>query len=46
MTKKDNTAYVDLIVPGTVEEVIITALRKKIDLAAMITGDNYRQWLI
>jgi hypothetical protein len=46
MTKKDCTAYMDLIVPGTVEEVNIKALRKKIDLAAVITGDNYRQWLI
>jgi hypothetical protein len=46
MAKKDCTAYVDLIVPGTVEEVIIKALRKKIDLAAVITGDNYREWLI
>jgi hypothetical protein len=46
MSKKDCTAYVDLIVPGTVEEVIIKALRKKIDLAAMITGDDYRRWLI
>jgi hypothetical protein len=46
MTKKDTTAYVDLIVPGSVEEVIIKALRKKIDLAAVITGDNYREWLI
>jgi hypothetical protein len=46
MAKTDCTAYVDLIVPGTVEEVIIKALRKKIDLAAVITGDNYREWLI
>jgi hypothetical protein len=46
MTKKDNTAYVDLLVPNTVEQLIIEALRKKIDLASQITGDDYREWLI
>ena len=38
--------YVDIIVRGTVEEKIITALRDKIDLAAIITGEDYKQWLI
>ena len=46
MTKIDNTAYVDLIVPKTVDEKFIAALRKKIDLASQITGDDYREWLI
>ena len=39
-------AYVDLRAPGTVDERIIGALRKKIDLATQITGDDYRDWLI
>jgi hypothetical protein len=38
--------YVDLIVRGSVEEVIVKALRKKIDLSAEITGENYGGWLI
>jgi SNF2 family DNA or RNA helicase len=38
--------YVDLRSPGTVDEKIVKALREKIDLAATITGDNYREWLI
>jgi hypothetical protein len=46
MTKKDNTAYVDLIVPHSIETKILKALRAKMDLAAVITGDNYREWLI
>jgi SNF2 family DNA or RNA helicase len=46
MTKTDNTAYVDLMVRGTVDEKLIKALRKKMDLASVITGDNYREWLI
>jgi hypothetical protein len=37
---------VDLIVPDTVDEVILKALRNKIDLAAVITGDNWREWVV
>jgi SNF2 family DNA or RNA helicase len=39
-------AYFDLRVPGTVDEKIIKALRKKINLAAAITGDDFREWLV
>lgn len=46
MTKRVPITYVDLIAPGTVDEVIIRALRKKINMSAAITGDNYREWLI
>jgi hypothetical protein len=38
--------YVDLVARGTVDEKIIKALRKKIDMATAITGENYREWLI
>jgi hypothetical protein len=38
--------YVDLIAPNTVEERIVKALRRKIDLATLISGENYREWLI
>jgi hypothetical protein len=34
------------MVRGTVDEKLIKALRKKMDLASVITGDNYREWLI
>jgi hypothetical protein len=44
--KADRVTYVDLIAPGTVDEKIVRALRKKIDLAAAITGDGWRAWLI
>jgi SNF2 family DNA or RNA helicase len=46
MTKTSATLYIDLIVPGTVDEAIIRALRDKIDLSRVITGDNFREWLI
>ncbi len=38
--------YVDIIVPGTVEERIVKALRRKIDLATLISGEKFREWLI
>ena len=39
-------AYVDLRARGTVEEGIIRCLRDKIDMAAIINGDNFRSWLM
>ena len=46
VNKTTSIQYVDLQVPGTVEEKIIKALRAKIDMASAITGDNYRDWLV
>ena len=44
--KKRPVDYVDLIVPNTVEMKFLEALRNKIDMAGVINGDNYREWLI
>lgn len=44
--KTQSSAYIDLMVPGTVEEKFIALLRKKINLSSVINGDNYREWLI
>lgn len=45
--KKDRGVdCVDLICRGTVEEKILEALRKKINLSSAINGDNYKEWLI
>lgn len=41
-----SVTYVDLVARGTLDEKIIHALRKKIDIAAAISGDGYRDWLI
>jgi SNF2 family DNA or RNA helicase len=38
--------YVDLVAPGTVEMRYLKALRKKIDLAATINGDAWREWIV
>jgi hypothetical protein len=39
-------AYVDAICRDTVEDRIIAALRKKLDMALVINGENWRSWLI
>lgn len=44
--KTQSVAYVDFIVRGTVEDKIIKALREKINVASVVTGDNYREWLV
>jgi Helicase conserved C-terminal domain len=44
--QKKSVTYVDLMVPGTVDEKIVKSLRAKIDLAAAVTGDAWREWLV
>jgi hypothetical protein len=44
--QKAAVKYVDMIVRGTVEERIVSALRRKIDLMSIINGENFREWLI
>lgn len=41
-----SVTYVDLICPGTVDEKIIQVLRQKMNMAALLTGDTWKQWLI
>lgn len=38
--------YVDLVSPGTVDEVILRALREKINLSSSVLGDAWREWVI
>ena len=37
---------IDLVVPGTVDEKILWALRDKIDMAQAINGDTWREWVV
>jgi SNF2 family DNA or RNA helicase len=46
VNKKDHVSYVDLICRGTVEEKFLHALRQKINLSSMITGDSWREWVV
>ena len=40
-----SVTYVDLVTQDTIEEKILMALRKKIDIAATITGEEAREWI-
>lgn len=42
----ETCVYVDLAVDGTIEHKLIRALRGKMDLAGMLMGDGWREWLI
>jgi hypothetical protein len=46
MEKERMTYYVDLLVRGTVDEKFIYALREKMNLHQIVTGDNYKEWLV
>lgn len=37
--------YVDFICPGTIDEKIVGALRRKLNIASVINGDTYREWI-
>lgn len=38
--------YVDIASKGSMEEKLINALRNKFDLAALVTGDKLKEWLV
>jgi hypothetical protein len=44
--QRRSVTYVDLAASGTVDWLILQALRRKIDLTSAITGENWRQWVI
>ena len=46
VSKEKQVDYIDLIAPNTVETKILNVLRRKLDMAATITGDAWKEWLI
>jgi SNF2 family DNA or RNA helicase len=43
--QKKSVTYVDLISEKTVDEKIVKALRKKIDIASEVLGEELRDWI-
>lgn len=37
--------YIDIVAEGTIDEHIVRALRDKLDLASIITGDKLKEWI-
>lgn len=44
--KKDFVNVVDIVVPGTVDMAFLQSMRDKILMSNVITGDNWRQWVV
>lgn len=44
--KSRSVLYVDLVAPGTVDEKILQCLRDKLDLAAQVSGDRWKSWVV
>jgi SNF2 family DNA or RNA helicase len=43
--QKKSVTYVDLIAEDTVDEKIVEALRKKIDIASQVMGEELKDWI-
>ena len=41
-----SVTYVDLVAARTVDEKILKALRKKLNMTTLISGENFREWII
>lgn len=44
--QKQNVNYIDFVVPGTIDMIILKALKAKMNIADTILGDEVKQWLI
>lgn len=44
--KSTSVGYVDLRLPGSIDMRWVETIRKKMDLAAAVVGDDWRSWLI
>jgi SNF2 family DNA or RNA helicase len=43
--QKKNMTYVDIICEETIDEKIVKALRKKVNIATQIMGEELREWI-
>lgn len=44
--QKKTVRYIDVTCADTTDEKVIRALRKKMDIAALVTGDKFKEWLL
>ena len=43
--QKKSVTYVDIMADDTVDEKIVKALRKKINIASEVLGEQLREWI-
>lgn len=44
--QRNNVTYVDIVVPKSVDDKILTALRNKINIATAVMAEGHKKWLI
>lgn len=44
--QKKTVQYIDVTCADTTDEKVIRSLRKKMDIAGLVTGDRFKEWLI
>ena len=44
--QRNNVTYVDIVVPKSVDNKILTALRNKINIATAVMAEGHKKWLI
>jgi SNF2 family DNA or RNA helicase len=45
ISQTKSVTYIDLISPGTIDEIVLAALRNKINIASTVLGEDVRDWL-
>jgi SNF2 family DNA or RNA helicase len=43
--QKRKMTYIDIIAEDTVDEKIVDALRKKVDIASKVMGEELKEWI-
>ena len=43
--QKKTVTYIDLIAEDTIDEKIVKSLRKKVNIATQIMGEELKQWI-
>ena len=43
--QKNNVTYIDILAEDTVDQKIVKALRKKVNIASKVMGEELRSWI-
>ena len=46
ISQVNKVTYIDIVTEKTVDEKILKALRKKINISSQVLAENYKQWII
>ena len=45
LDRKKNVTYLDIICEDTVDEKIVESLRKKVNIASEVLGEELKEWI-